>query len=378
MLNSDGSQRIGTLGSGCPDLTKKGHGSWYYYLELPEDANGERQRIRKGGFRTQTDASDECGKVWEQYQAGLDIGVKETFGDYLDRWLKGKGDITPGTVKKYQDNIRLHIKPFIGQVDRKDLRKDHLEALFTRIQERNIEIQVHREYVALLAADCEQKRKAWHDTPRGRRQTARAEWHAARELLATERRKQRQVTDLPSQHLILGILSSALNDAVRAELVKKNWAQLIKLPSSKPPRPMLWTPARVQRWRETGRIPGKVMVWTPQLTGQFLDFYSNHDLFDLWHFMALRGPRRGEACALPWTEVDLAERQVTINQQVVAIAHKLFGTDPKADSERTIDLDSETARLLGIRRARQNEDRERLGVLTTEVGDRAHGVVILK
>ncbi|MEU3559745.1 tyrosine-type recombinase/integrase [Kitasatospora sp. NPDC006786] len=368
VLNDNGTQRIGTLGTGCPDLSKKGHGSWYFYIELPTVANGEKQRIRRGGFRTQRDAASACTKVWEEHKAGLDVGVRETLGQYLDRWIESKGDVSLTTTRRYTDTIRLHIAPFIGHIDRKELRKQHVEDMIAAIRERNTQIQVHRDYVALLADDCEQKRLAWHNGPKGNRRGLRIAWHEARELLASERRRQRKVTELPTQHQILDILSSALNDAVRAELITKNWAQLVKLPRKKPPRPMLWTPARVARWRETGIVPGTVMVWTPQLTGQFLDTYVDHELCDLFHFMALRGPRRGEVCALPWTEVDLDERRVTINQQVITVAYKLFGAEPKADSERTIDLDSESARLFDLRRARQSEARARLAEAWTDTG----------
>ena len=36
-------------------------------------------------------------------------------------------------------------------------------------------------------------------------------------------------------------------------------------------RPLLWTEARVERWKQTGEIPAPVMVSTAAQCGQFLD-----------------------------------------------------------------------------------------------------------
>ncbi|RZB15345.1 hypothetical protein StrepF001_33440 [Streptomyces sp. F001] len=47
------------------------------------------------------------------------------------------------------------------------------------------------------------------------------------------------------------------------------------------------------------------MVWTPEQTGAFLDFVRDDWLCPLRHSFVFLGPRRGEMCALPWTEVSL-------------------------------------------------------------------------
>ena len=320
------------------------------------------------GFRTQREAAKECKRVWEEHEAGLDVGVRETVAEYLQRWIDSKSDVAFTTTDKYREHIELHIDPYIGHLDRKKLRKSHIVEMFAAINDRNTTIQVHREYVTLLTADCEVKRKAWREGAKADRAVLRASWHEARELLAVERKKMQRITGPTTLVRIRATLSSALQDAVRAEEIKKNWAHLVRLPKVKAPKPLLWTPARVAHWRATGEIPSKVMVWTPQLLGQFLDHYIDDELGDLWHFMAMRGPRRGETCALPWTEVDLDEMQVTISQQVVYVAKQLFGTTPKADSERIIDLDSESARLFADRRERQAAQREKAGAAWTESG----------
>src|SRR5204863_6059378 len=57
--------------------------------------------------------------------------------------------------------------------------------------------------------------------------------------------------------------------------------------------------------------PSPVMVWTPEQTGQFLDFISDDRLYPLYHLIAYRGPRRGEACGVRWTDLNRAFGHLT-------------------------------------------------------------------
>ncbi|GAA0695390.1 tyrosine-type recombinase/integrase [Kitasatospora atroaurantiaca] len=359
VLLPDGTQKIGYLETSCPQLKKRTHGSWTYAIELPAKPGEKRQRAKEGGFATQKEAADKCAEVWAQAQVGVDVLSKETFGEYMDRWIDGKSDLARSTVDPYTRHIRLYIKPSMGHVLRKDIRKHHLDAMFGWINDENEQRAVHRALVEALAEDCEAKRRAWHAAPKHERAEVRQVWHEARDQLKTERRQLKRITDIPTQHKIKATLSSAMNDAVAALEMTRNWAALVTLPSIKPPRPIVWTPQRVARWRETGEVPSPVMIWTPQLAGQFLDRYVDDALFDLWHFKAFRGPRRGECCALPWSEVDLDNLSVTISQQVVSVAYKVYGEDPKADSERTISIDQENAALFRLRKLRQAADKAR-------------------
>lgn len=57
------------------------------------------------------------------------------------------------------------------------------------------------------------------------------------------------------------------------------------------PKGLVWTDERVACYRKTGERPSPVMVWTPDQTGQFLDFAAE----DQMH--ALSTSSRFEACA---------------------------------------------------------------------------------
>jgi hypothetical protein len=61
---------------------------------------------------------------------------------------------------------------------------------------------------------------------------------------------------------------AAWNSEFAAEIgITVNPFAALELEFGAPPRPLLWTAERVERWTETKVVPGKVMVWTPEQFG---------------------------------------------------------------------------------------------------------------
>ena len=70
------------------------------------------------------------------------------------------------------------------------------------------------------------------------------------------------------------------------------------------------------------------------------------------------GLRRGEACGLRWSDLDLDAATLTVNQQIVQLGWATQTGRPKSDAgERTIALDTDTVTLLGAHRRRQHKVR---------------------
>jgi len=111
---------------------------------------------------------------------------------------------------------------------------------------------------------------------------------------------------------ITAVLRAALNDC---KALKVNPAAGIEFRAPKR-KPLVWTAERVARWRETGKRPGPVTVWTPQQTGQFLDFIEDQDdrLYPLYYLTAFAGLRRAEVAGLPWAETDLGRGVITVRE----------------------------------------------------------------
>jgi integrase len=109
----------------------------------------------------------------------------------------------------------------------------------------------------------------------------------------------------------------------------------VKLPTGKRPKTLVWTLERETRWREavTAHIasgtteearelavrPSPVMVWRPDQLGAFLDSAASDRLYPLYHLIAYRGLRRGEAAGVEWEDIDLDGGALTVRRQRVQL-----------------------------------------------------------
>ncbi|EWM15304.1 tyrosine-type recombinase/integrase [Kutzneria sp. 744] len=357
------------LGAKCPRLRRRNgawssdHGIWHAQIELPPRADGTRRPLRRGGHATQRDAENTLATIhtllaladpsdpttlttiadaiddahrakraWptvaeirRHLHTGIPTDQLPTLADYLDQWIAGRKRLAKTTRRAYASHIRLYYKPHLGTLRIDRIRRAHIVSMFDWIEERN-------------------------DTIR----TARASTDPT--VRATV--KGQRITGPATMHRIRATLRKALNDAIREGLITTNPAVLLELPSGTPPKPVIWTPERVKRWRHTGQVPSSVMVWTPELTGAFLDHAVGDELYALYHLVATRGLRRGEACGLPWTNVDLDNAAITVDTQIVQVGWDTEFSDPKsAASNRIIPLDTGTVAVLRAHRARQHQDR---------------------
>jgi hypothetical protein len=361
ILNDDGTQKTGSIGLTCPKLGRKGHGSWAFTLELERGEKGKRQRIRRSGFLTKEKAEEEAEKVYKQADQGTDVLSNETMSEYLRRWIKAKKSIARTTRHGYEEHVNLYLDTHLGHIKRRDLRVTHLDHMYDAIERENAQRVLHRLRVQELTEARNAAHAAWVRAA-GRREERRRTRRAyldANKALREGRKGLRKVTSAATMHRINDTLSSALSWGMKREAAfTKNWAQLVELPAVTRPKALVWTPERIEHWKRTGEKPGPVMVWTPQLAGEFLDFVRDDWLYELWHSFIFQGPRRGEMCALPWTEVSIDGLWVRISAQVVEVAYRLYGEAPKADSVRTVMLSLDSGDNFTRWRAKQEAKRE--------------------
>ena len=126
-----------------------------------------------------------------------------------------------------------------------------------------------------------------------------------------------------------------------------------------------WTAPRVERWRETGQVPGRVMVWSAAQCGEFLDGIEGDRLYALYHLAAYFGLRRSELAGLCWSDVDLATRRVHVRQ--AQVDDELDATKSE-DSERIIIIDEGTADVLRAWRKVQLAERMAWAGVWTDSG----------
>ncbi|MFB9803875.1 tyrosine-type recombinase/integrase, partial [Streptomonospora salina] len=369
------------LGAACPRLKRANgtwsptHGHWSYQIELPPTREGKRRQARRTGLATRDEASealahirgllDLAGEddytetriadlvqqalrqrrelpgtedVRRRLLGGADPSAEApTVGEWLTEWVNTHA-MAESTRRSYRGHITNHLAPHLGPIRLDRLRVVHVQACFDAIEERNAHIRACRD---------------------SRDEKARASVRGVRVVSAS------------TQHRIRATLRSALNDALtRPDIpLQINPACHVNLPTAHRPRPRVWTRARLDHWRRTGEVPSPVMVWTPEQTRAFLDRARRDRLYALFHLIAHRGLRRGEAVGLPWAETSLEDQAVDIRIQMIQLGWDTLTSVPKSRAgERSVTLDEATTRVLQEWRTRQNKERLAAGPDWNESG----------
>jgi len=404
------------LGNRCPKLRRADgrwsttHGTWSYQLELPPNSDGSRRGpLRRGGYASQDAAEAEMNQVKEllaiaaddaaiavqiadlivatvratkqlpaaeevrrKVRAGQDLSQTITVGEYLDQWLAGRKALRESTRRSYANHIHLYLKPHLGDIRLDRLRVADVDRMFEAIDELNELIVQARE-----SGDPELRARV----------------------------KGRRVVGAATKQRIRATLRSALNKAIKQRLIEVNAAALAELPSGRAPKALVWTDERIAEWRKNLAVytaevnarrrrqweadpgrgqgtqinrldayigaprPSRVMVWTPALTKRFLECAERHRLYALFHLIALRGLRRGEACGLRWSDLDLTHGTATVRWQLTQVGAETIQGKPKSEAgEASISLDASTVKVLRAHRARQNAERLAAGDAWSETG----------
>ncbi|MFD9814474.1 tyrosine recombinase XerC [Streptomyces sp. NPDC059080] len=385
------------LGKSCPKLTNRKHGSYSVRQELPPREDGTRRSFSRAGYDTlkaaqtdldhiraliglaDTDAPEDLARIAELLEKvadekaplpdieatrrrlnhGLDLTSRLTVGEWLDTWLAGKKG-RQSAISRDESNIRVHLKPRIGSIRLDRLRVAHLSEVFEAIAEANVEI----------AEGNAARRKAIEDLAhvpwKGREHRARRKTMKA---AIAEMEPYRRIVGPATRHRVRSTLRAALNAAIAQQLITFNPAAHVELEAGKRPKALVWTEERILHWTRTGEKPSPVMVWTPGHTGLFLDHVAGDRLYALFHLIAFRGLRRGEACGQKWTDTNLDAGLLTVAKQLVVDGWEVYEDDPKTDAgARTIALDSDTVQALKRHRSQQDKDRVEWGSAWVETG----------
>ena len=374
-------------GAQCPKLSNRRHGTWMARLSLYPAQDGRQRRLTRQGFTSSTDASafldqvralmsvpakddaegrvavsdllETCSKtggdlpdlaeITRRYAVRVTLSDAVTVGEWLDTWLEGKANLRRTSRTSYESHVRTHLKPHLGSYRLGKLEVRHVQGMFTKIKEQNAEI-------ILANAQREAVRERLKATP-----NKGAESRALRRELREELAGLppfRRITDIASQHSIRRTLRAALNVAIRQQILPNlNVASLTELPAPKPRKAMLWTPERIRLWERTGERPSPVMVWPPHLIGKFLDSIADHRLYALFHLVAFRGLRRGEACGARWTDLDVEGASLNVADQLVQDGWDVYEGIPKTEAgSRDVAMDQESMANLARQRVLQAEE----------------------
>lgn len=290
-------------------IFKRTHGyGAYAWITTPE---GRKQRKYVYG-KTREEVNGKWVALTMAAKRGPVPALVPSLGDYLRRWLVEtvRPTLAPTTAANYELFCRAYIVPDLGRkrIDRLAVRdvQTWLNELKTRCQ------------------CCHQGKDARRSVPRC---CAKGECC-------------HQVASEWTRHQAWTVLHGALSAAIREDLVSRNVAALVRVPTPRAKRSTVWTAEQSRVFLENAREEDD-------------PFYAAYVL------MLVLGLRRGEVLGLAWEDVDLPREQAWIGWQLQRIEGHLVRRETKtASSDAYLPLPAICVRSLEARRAAQDAARQ--------------------
>jgi integrase len=120
-------------------IRRRGKHSWEVSVRAGRDpASGRYTRIFRTVRGTRKDAERALAKlVHEAATGGLVDPGRVTVGEWLDRWLHdiAKPNVAAKTWERYEEVVRIRLKPHLGKIPLHQLRPAHVQRLYAALQE---------------------------------------------------------------------------------------------------------------------------------------------------------------------------------------------------------------------------------------------------
>jgi integrase len=139
-----------------------------------------------------------------------------------------------------------------------------------------------------------------------------------------------------SLYQVVAVLRAALNTAIKEQLISFNPVVQVELPEI----PQTERP-----------------VWTPAQALQFLEYACEDRYVAAYRIVLLGGLRRGEVCALRWSDINWDTGKIRVERGLVYLAGELTEQPTKTGRTRVVALDAETVEALRQHRKAQAADR---------------------
>jgi integrase len=283
-------------------IIKRGEKTWVVRIFQGRDENGKRRYVNKTIHGTKKNAETYLTAKLRDKDLGINIEpASESLDKYLDKWLQTsvKPRVRPRTYDDYAALLTRYIREPLGAMKLADLRPVDIQKVYQSMQERDL-------------------------SPRVTRYT-----HA--------------------------VLSSALKQAVKWDMLHRNPANAVDLPRM---------------------VRKEMRAMSPSEATRFLESVKGTRPYALFNFALTTGMRPQEYLGLKWSDVDLEKGSATVRRAIFWKREKGGGwafAEPKTSrSRRTIPLPASTVKALLEHKRQQGIERLRLG---SEWHD--HGLVFL-
>ncbi|WP_195987041.1 tyrosine-type recombinase/integrase [Clostridium sp. D53t1_180928_C8] len=246
-------------------IRKKGSSYYIRYY----DKNGKQ--IERVGGKTKKEAQLKLNEILYTLENGGPINSNMLLSAYLEMWLEDyiKDEKTHNTYDKYKNSINKYINPYLGDIQLNDLKVIHIEKFIKKIKTTKINYG----------------------------------------------NKQKTISPTTVQ-TYYGILRTALNKAVKLQMLNDNPCKFIDTPKRSKFKANILTPEEIK------------------LVKQHLNISKYNDyIFNLALDLTLElGLRRGEMCGLTWDNINFENKTITLEKALIRIENEYVISDLKTDS----------------------------------------------
>jgi integrase len=277
-------------------IRERSRGRWAIILDARDPMTGRRKRRWHSFAGTKRQAQIECARLIAEQQNGTNVEPnKITVAEFLNRWLDHmQTQVSPSSHSTYSTMLRCYAFPPLGALRLNKLGSADIANAYTTVMQGGLR----------------------------------------RRLIPK------------SVHLLHRILSQALKQAIKWNLLKSNPAATV-------------APPRVERRQMTTPDPDATLA--------LIEAARSTELFPVILLAAMTGMRRGEIAALRWRSIDLDGGQLAVIASTEQVRRSAREKPPKSGRARTLALPAVLIEELRRYRLHQAERLLKLGVRQTEV-----------
>jgi integrase len=267
--------------------------------------------------KTREIVHDKWIKLQQRAKEGPVATSVPTVSVFMNSWLDDvvKPNVAPLTYKTYETLSRLHIIPEIGHHRMDRLRIVDVQRFLNRVQ-----------------STCQCCKQGKDERRPKDKQRCCAIGKCCNQTLG-----RRTIRD------IRAVLRSALSRAVTEELITRNVAGPVKLPSGRTRKGRRWTTDEARVFLETATE-------------------RDYTLCVAFVLILVLGLRKGEVLGLHWSDVDLDRSELTVAWQLQRVGGRLILRETKTEaSDATLPLPDICVAALKQRRTVQDTDRSVAG-----------------
>lgn len=288
----------------------------------------------RSAAETRREAEKVRTKLLSQIDERRNPRSRVTVNELLDRWLE-MVRVEPKTRANYVGKIDKHVRPTLGRVVVGRLDAETIESLYAAVRrcKEHCGGRSYIEHRTEVGHVCDEHRGIPCKPPRPA--TCHSCARACRPHVCTP------LSD-GSIRVLHSILKTALNRAVRWKWIAINPMSFVEPPPVPTPDP-------------DPPSPGEAAAILAEA------FKDPHWGTLIWLAMTV-GARRGELCALRWSDVDFERAILTVGRSVGQLGGTRWEKDTKTHQRRRISLDEATVELLAHQRSRCEAETALLGL----------------